>query len=83
MSLFPDRAAVSTREELIALIFDLLDHNDAIEWRNETVYPYLQAIAAWLRDAEGFYQELGEGRSADEASWQLFADALQAGAGSP
>lgn len=73
-----ERKRVSTRAELIDLLFELLDHNDAVEWDNETSYAFLQALAAWLQDADGFYRNIGEQAEPEEASWQLFADALQA-----
>ena len=74
------RRIVTSREELERLIFDLLDDNDAVEWDNDTAYSYLQAMAAWLHDSEGFYRNIGEQCDSNEASWQLFADMLQAAA---
>jgi hypothetical protein len=73
-----DRPRVQTRQELLDLIFKLLDENDAMEWENETAYRFVQALAAWLNDADGFYQNIAEATDANQASWQLFADALQA-----
>jgi len=73
-----DRPLAQTRQELIDLIFKLLDENDAVEWENETAYRFLQALAAWLSDADGFYRNIKEARDPNQASWQLFADALQA-----
>ena len=78
--LFPERANIESRQALIELIFNLLDHNDAVEWENETVYTFLQSLAAWLNDADGFYQNMAEKTDPNTASWQLFADALQAAA---
>jgi hypothetical protein len=73
-----DRSRVQTRKEFIDLIFELLDENDAVEWKNETAYSYLQALAAWLEDADGFYQNIAETQDPNTASWQVFADAIQA-----
>jgi hypothetical protein len=69
---------VENKEQLIDLIFELLDDNDATEWENDTAYRYLQALASWLTDCDGYYQNTGTPRDTDNASWQLFADALQA-----
>ncbi|MCA9075567.1 MAG: hypothetical protein KDA93_11080 [Planctomycetaceae bacterium] len=76
----PERRIVKSREDLERFIFDLLDDNDAFEWDNETAYAYLQAMAAWLHDSEGFYHNIGEPHDPNHASWQLFADMLQAAA---
>ena len=59
--------SVESKDDLIAVIFELLDENDAIEWENETIYAYLQSVAAWL-DSKGNVTP----------TWQLFAEALQA-----
>jgi hypothetical protein len=75
-----ERTRIESRQELISLIFRLLDENDAIEWENETAYSFLQALAAWLNDADSFYLNINESRDPNNASWQLFADALQAAA---
>ena len=72
------RRRIESKEELLTLIFELLDENDALEWKNETVYQYLQGMAAWLNDADEFYRRVGEGTDSERASWQLFADMLQA-----
>jgi hypothetical protein len=76
--LFPERPVVKTRQDFERLLFELLDHNDAVQWRNDTAYRFLQAMAGWLADAEGFYKNLNDGTDPDQPSWPLFADMLQA-----
>jgi hypothetical protein len=75
-----NRQAVKSKKELIALIFAMLDHNNAVEWENETAYTFLQALAAWLEDSDGYYSNMKIPMDTNAASWQLFADALQAAA---
>jgi hypothetical protein len=58
---------VKTKNDLIEVIFQLLDENDAIEWENETAYQYLQSLAAWLDNNDNV-----------EPTWHLFAEALEA-----
>jgi len=72
------RRTVRTREAFISVLFELLDNNDAVEWENDTAYTFLQALAAWLHGAEGFYKNTGVPMDSEQASWQLFADAIQA-----
>ena len=73
---------VSSREEFITHIFQLLDEHDAIgdRWENKDIYTFLQAMAAWLNDCQGYYQNAGEKVNIEQPSWQLFADALSAAA---
>ena len=63
---------------MIASIFDLLDNNDSDGnlWENKDIYTFLQAMAAWLRDADGYYKNAGQSVDVEKPSWQLFADAL-------
>ncbi len=73
-----DYTEVRSREDLLTLIFELLDDNDAIAWKNDSTYSFLQAMAAWLNDAETFYENVKPRVDAERPSWQLFADMLQA-----
>jgi hypothetical protein len=49
-------------------------------WQNQDVFTFLQAIAAWLNDCAGYYRNVGQSVNVEQASWQLFADALSAAA---
>ena len=69
---------VTSRKELLDLIFQMLDENDAVKWDNDTACSFLQAMAGWLNDSDGFYKNMNIDVDTDRASWQLFADALQA-----
>ena len=71
---------VRTRDELIDHIVRLLDEHDAVgdQWGNKDLYSFLQAMAAWLNDCEGYYRNSGQPVDARQPSWQLFADALSA-----
>jgi hypothetical protein len=75
---FHNRPRVESREEFIAFIFRLLDENDAVPWENDTAYAFLQGLAGWLEDADGFYANTGESRDLSKPDWQVFADALSA-----
>jgi hypothetical protein len=71
---------VRSRDDLIDHIFRLLDDHDAIggQWENKDIYTFLQAMAAWLKDCEGYYRNTGPSVDARLPSWQIFADALSA-----
>jgi hypothetical protein len=74
--------SIQSRQQLIDHLFRLMDDFDAAgdEWENRDVYTYLQAMAAWLADCDGYYRNAGLGVDVDQPSWQLFADALSAAA---
>ncbi len=65
-----DRQIVSTKQDLEKLLFELLDDNDGQQWKNDTTYQYIQAMAACLRDAG----------PSPQPSWQFIADMLQSAA---
>lgn len=73
-------SSVDSRDALIGYIFELLDDQDACgtQWHNKDIYTFLQAMAAWFNDCDGYYKNAGQSRDVDQPSWQLFADALAA-----
>jgi hypothetical protein len=74
--------SVQSRQQLIDHLFRLLDDFDGAgnHWQNQDIYTFLQAMAAWLSDCEGYYRNTGQSVPVETASWQVFADALSAGA---
>jgi hypothetical protein len=62
---------------LAAIEHLLVDCHDAQvpDWENATLPAYLEALAAWLRDSDGFYAN--QGREVPDG-WHVMADALQA-----
>ena len=71
---------IQTRAELIAFIDDVIRDHDANgqNWENRDIRSYLEAMAAWLEDCDGYYQNVGPSRDVDEPHWQIFADAVAA-----
>lgn len=70
---------VESREELLHLIRTLGEdlRRQPSSWENRDLYSYLEALAGWLADMEGFYKARGE--NLDELPvWRIFADALMA-----
>jgi hypothetical protein len=47
------------------------------EWENPTVDCYLEALAAWIQSAPGWYQNFGQPLP-DDGNWTFFARALAA-----
>lgn len=72
-----DYEKIESKEALIALI-QKLRTNDSGKWENVSTADFLEALAAWLESADGFYKDFNLETSSEKPSWQLFADALQA-----
>lgn len=68
---------IQSKEALIELITHL-KQQDIEGWENRSTMEFITALSAWLEDAEGFYCNNNIDIDSREASWQLFADALQA-----
>ena len=77
-----DRRPIDSRDQLVGHVFELLDDHDAIgdQWENQDIYSFLQAMAAWLNDCDGYYRKAGQRIDVEKPSWQIFADMLSAAA---
>lgn len=77
MNLAERAQAVRTRDDLAAFVVELkadLDTNpDA--WENGNLHSFLEAMAAWIGDMQGYYQNTGQSLS-DLPPWKVFADIL-------
>jgi hypothetical protein len=51
---------------------DLLHNRD--KWENDTLEKFLDAMAAYAQDVQGYYNNTNQQVNADEASWKVFAD---------
>ncbi|WP_306320547.1 MULTISPECIES: hypothetical protein [unclassified Streptomyces] len=71
--------SVDSREELAAFV-RFLRRSQAEEgsaWENADLPSFLEALAAWIDDADGWYRNTGRELPA-EGDWRFFARALQA-----
>lgn len=68
---------IDNKEQLLELIRNL-SNEDSSSWENTKTKDFLEALGAWLQDADGFYKNFKLETNPNEPSWQLFADALQA-----
>ncbi|MEV4614919.1 hypothetical protein AB0K43_20315 [Kitasatospora sp. NPDC049258] len=71
--------AVRSREDLAAYIRALhrafVDHGH--EWENGTLGPFLEALASWTEDADGWYRNFGQ-ELPPGGDWTFLARALGA-----
>ncbi|AMO46696.1 Hypothetical protein AKI40_0268 [Enterobacter sp. FY-07] len=70
---------VNNREELLTLIQALAtDARHSPEaWQNKSVADYLEAMASWIEDMDGYYKNR-QLPLPQNISWGVFADVLMA-----
>jgi hypothetical protein len=71
--------AIKTRSELVALLHELLHNLQTTpgEWENRSLEDYLEALAAWVEDCDGYYANRGE-KVPQDPSWRFLGEALLA-----
>lgn len=68
---------IQSREEFVAFVRRLADdfQMNKVDWENNNVTTYLEALAAWTEDMEGYYDNRGEPVPAD-INWKFMAHLL-------
>ncbi|OSN03286.1 hypothetical protein AU512_16700 [Lonsdalea iberica] len=73
--LFP----ISSKDDLVKLISalarDFKENPD--EWESKDLSSYLEAMASWIEDMEGYYENTNQSLPKD-TNWKVFADILMA-----
>jgi hypothetical protein len=77
MSVNPEN--IATREDLVKFVEDLANEASSVSknWENEDLPSFLMAIAAWIDDMDGIYQNKGE-RVPSQPSWKTIGEILKA-----
>jgi len=67
---------VTDRQSFIKFL-DLL-HQDLLQqpetWENKTLSDFLEALASYTKDIQGYYENTDANVDAEEAAWSTFAD---------
>jgi hypothetical protein len=68
-----------SREDLADLVRGLADEfrRKPDDWQNRDLHSYLEAMAAWVEDMDGYYRNRGE-VAPDQPTWKTLAQILQA-----
>ncbi|MGK4330139.1 DUF7660 family protein [Lonsdalea quercina] len=70
---------VSSKDDLVKLISalarDFKENPD--EWENKDLSSYLEAVASWIEDMDGYYENTNQPLPKD-TNWKVFADILVA-----
>ncbi len=72
-------AKIESKADLVEFVRALLDdlQSRPETWENATLEGYLSALASWLEDADGYYQNKGRPLPTN-LSWRDVADMLMA-----
>ena len=70
---------IKTREDLVRFIQELRAAytNKSFTWDNNNLDSFLDALAAWTHDMDGYYKHKGM-EPPKEPTWRTFADMLMA-----
>jgi hypothetical protein len=70
---------IKDRNSFSEFIGDLLKslRSDPNVWENNTLERFLEAMQAYTRDIQGYYDNIEPGQNADHPSWKVFADILK------
>lgn len=71
--------AINTRADFIEFVHALVQEldRDPTSWENNTLSTFLESLAAWLGDADGYYAALSR-TVPNQPTWELFAQSLLA-----
>ncbi|MFC9744586.1 DUF7660 family protein [Streptomyces niveus] len=70
---------IPNREAMAAFLVRLREDHErhGVEWENQTLDGFLEALGAWIADAQGSYANL-EQELPPDGDWTFFARALNA-----
>ncbi|WP_241640780.1 DUF7660 family protein [Rosenbergiella epipactidis] len=74
-----DYFPISSKDDLVkfisALAEDFKENPD--EWENRDLSSYLEAMASWIEDMDGYYENTNQ-TLPNDTSWKVFSDILMA-----
>ncbi|ROP59943.1 hypothetical protein EDF81_2766 [Enterobacter sp. BIGb0383] len=71
--------SASTKDELIKLIYSLVSEikSNPNKWESNDLPSFLEAMASWMEDMEGFYENMNKPYP-DDVNWSVLGDILMA-----
>ena len=74
-----ETSAIHSRQDFVAFLNHLLlDYQrNGKEWENQNLGDFLESLAAYATDIDGYYQNMSLPVDADSPSWRVFADMLR------
>jgi len=79
MELMEQAKKIQTRDDFVVFLHNLLrDLRECPErWENASLEAYLEAMAAWVQDMDGYYRNRGE-KVPKHLTWQHLGEILLA-----
>ncbi len=79
MNLHEQATTVRTRDDFVAFVCALLNDlkSGDTPWENATLERFVEALAAWSTDMDGYYANRGE-KLPEQPSWRIVAEMLLA-----
>jgi hypothetical protein len=70
-------SGISTRGDFVSFVFELSKNyrEDPESWQNKDLGAYLEALAAWVEDMDGYYLNQGQ-LVPEKPDWKVVADML-------
>lgn len=75
----PDNFEVVDRKSFIEFLYLLRENliNNPENWENKTLPEFLEALASYTEDIQGYYDNMKQNKNSDIAEWSIFADILK------
>jgi hypothetical protein len=71
--------SISSRQDFVGFLRSLLDdlRRDPTSWGNRTLESFIEAMAAWTEDMNGYYQNRHE-LTPEQSNWKVLGQILLA-----
>lgn len=76
--------SIKTKDDFVQFLYQLSSsfEDGAQDWTNKTLQEFLEALASWSEDMDGYYDNMGLSTQVDLSGetvvWRVFADLLMA-----
>lgn len=79
MNILSDVESISSRDDFVLFVIELSRdfHANGLRWENNDLGSYLAALAAWVKDMEGFYSSRGQS-TPQQPQWKDLANMMMA-----
>ena len=80
MNLFLEPNDIKSKEEFISFLLKMQEdkNNNDSEWENKSIESYLEAIASWVEDMDGYYSNMNLSKPKD-IDWSFIATLFYVG----
>lgn len=80
MKIFSELNAIKSKDEFISFLLKMQEDkkNNDSEWENKSIESYLEAIASWTEDMDGYYSNMNLSAPKD-IDWSFIATLFYVG----